>query len=602
MEKLRARAYCVNMLKKELVLTLWEDDAKGEGHNANNKLIETRKAKVNENGIAVTEFMLTKALMKKAMQGETDPKQLEFYVTVEYYSHKKHATDNVNINNPFPPIKHEVPVKPRGVPKAPGSPAASKPPSKKEERGIGQIISEKWDELWDWWETPGTIKKDQSPTVQKPDGRSPAIVKGEKPKENNETCVCKQYDLIWGGHPNVSCEFRKKVIEIAKDLWPNNWLEMANNLMAVFAWETGETFKSDVPNQKKSGATGLIQFMPERADEYFGKHTIEIVPNYFNSNNKKLHYLPRVKEFAQMSALDQLEYVKKYFTNLKGKKLDFVDFYLQVLFPVSSGKPEHYVFGTENNKHLIGLSTDTPAVRQKRVDKYEGNSGMDKLKDGKISKSEIASYVNKYKSDGNKYKKITECKNEKSQKKSETGGCFENIVKDGFLIDSKVEVLKKGTTPKINKDVKIIVLHRTHYNLKHDVKNLIINNKYPVHFWVNADGKIYQQTSLEHVSYHIGVAQKAHTIANKWGNNNSISIEVNGEYLDKNGKRANNEVAGGYWEAVTNDQAQSVACLVSFLMDHFSLSKSDIKVHEELCAKTKGEGKTVYDAMLPLLK
>ncbi len=189
MEKLRARAYCVNMLKKELVFTLWEDDAKGEGHNANNKLIETRKAKVNENGIAVTEFMLTKALMKKAMQGETDPKQLEFYVTVEYYSHKKHATDNVNINNPLPPIKHEVPVKPRGVPKAKGSPAASKPASKKEERGIGQIISEKWDELWDWWETPGTIKKDQSPTVQKPDGRSTTQVNKPQPKKKEESLI-----------------------------------------------------------------------------------------------------------------------------------------------------------------------------------------------------------------------------------------------------------------------------------------------------------------------------------------------------------------------------------------------------------------------------
>lgn len=429
---------------------------------------------------------------------------------------------------------------------------------------------------------------------------SPAKVEKTEISKANTSCVCKQYDLIWG--EKVSCDFRKKVVEISKDLWPNHWLEMANNLMAVFAWETGETFKPDVPNKKKSGATGLIQFMPERADEYFGKHTIEIVPNYFNSSNRNLHYLPRVKEFAQMSAVTQLGYVKKYFKNLKGKKLDFVDFYLQVLFPVSSGKPEHYVFGTERNRHLIGLPSDTPEIRQKRIDKYEKNSGMDTISDGKISKSEIASSVSNYKTNGLKYKKITECKNEIPKQKLITGGCFKNIVKDGFLIDSKIEILRKGTTPKINKDVKIIVLHRTHYNLKHDVKNLIINNKYPVHFWVNGDGKIYQQTSLENVSYHIGVAQKAHTIANKWGNNNSISIEVNGEYLDKNGNRANNEVVGGYWEPVTNEQAQSVACLVSFLMEHFSLSKSDIKVHEELCAKTKGEGKTVYNAMLPLLK
>ncbi len=67
-------------------------------------------------------------------------------------------------------------------------------------------------------------------------------------------------------------------------------------------------------------------------------------------------------------------------------------------------------------------------------------------------------------------------------------------------------------------------------------------------------------------------------------------------------EKANQEVQGGYWESVTNEQSQSVACLVSFLLEHYSLSMNDIKVHEELCAKTKGEGKTVYDAILPLLK
>ncbi len=38
--------------------------------------------------------------MRKAMEGETNPQQLQFYVTVEYYSHKKHATNSVNVNTP----------------------------------------------------------------------------------------------------------------------------------------------------------------------------------------------------------------------------------------------------------------------------------------------------------------------------------------------------------------------------------------------------------------------------------------------------------------------------------------------------------------------
>jgi hypothetical protein len=183
MEKLRARANTVNMMGKELVFTLWEDDAKGSGHNESNKTIDTKRARVNEKGLATAEFMLTKALMQKAMQGEADAKQLEFYVTVEYYSKKKHATDNVNINNPFPQPRRSsastpsTKPKPTAPPKAKGSPAEQKPESKKEERGIVASIAELGKELWDWWESKGTATKNKQPTVQQPEGKSAAIVK-----------------------------------------------------------------------------------------------------------------------------------------------------------------------------------------------------------------------------------------------------------------------------------------------------------------------------------------------------------------------------------------------------------------------------------------
>ena len=331
--------------------------------------------------------------------GEADPKQLEFYVTVEYYVNKKHATDNIEINNPFPktqkpkpqtsPAPIKPPSKPATIPKAKGSPAESKPASKKEEKGIGEIVMEKGKELWDWWESKGTIKKEQKPTQQLADKKSAAKKESIELPKTNSVCECEQYNLIWGN--KVSCKFRKKVVAIAKELWPNDFKNMANNLMAVFAWETGETFKPDVPNRAGSGATGLIQFMPDKVETYFGhKATMETVPNYFNSKDAKLHNLPRSKEFAQMKAEDQLDYVKKYFEDQKGKKLDFVDFYLQVLFPVSSGKPAHIVFGTEKYRDEIGLPTDSDSVKQKRIDKYAKNSGMDINKDGKLYKSEIA--------------------------------------------------------------------------------------------------------------------------------------------------------------------------------------------------------------------
>ncbi len=98
-EKLVAEARCMNLEAQYLLFTLWEDDSRDAVHNTSNTPIDSKKEKV-KNGIARAEFMLTKALMRKAMEGETDPQQLEFYVTVEYYAHKKHATNNINIDTP----------------------------------------------------------------------------------------------------------------------------------------------------------------------------------------------------------------------------------------------------------------------------------------------------------------------------------------------------------------------------------------------------------------------------------------------------------------------------------------------------------------------
>ena len=204
-EKLRAKANCVNMLGKELIFTLWEDDAKGAGHNSKNLAIATQKARVNANGLAAVDFTLTTLLMLKASKGEQDSK-LEFYVTVEYFKSNKHATNNVDVNNPYPqtptpqkPVEIKpVTLKPNTPPKAKDSPAASKPASKKEEKGIWdsftESVSKKGGELWDWGESLGTAIKDKMPTFSVPEGKSPAVVKGEKAekkeeKNKNECCI-----------------------------------------------------------------------------------------------------------------------------------------------------------------------------------------------------------------------------------------------------------------------------------------------------------------------------------------------------------------------------------------------------------------------------
>ncbi|OCA70001.1 peptidoglycan DD-metalloendopeptidase family protein [Chryseobacterium arthrosphaerae] len=132
-EKLVAEARCMNLEAEYLLFTLWEDDARDSGHSTGNTPIDSKKEKV-KNGIARAEFMLTKALMRKAMQGETDPQQMEFYVTVEYYAHKKHATNNVNVSTPdeLRPASGQPQPQPQPQPQQPQQPQPAPAPTQPE--------------------------------------------------------------------------------------------------------------------------------------------------------------------------------------------------------------------------------------------------------------------------------------------------------------------------------------------------------------------------------------------------------------------------------------------------------------------------------------
>ena len=101
---------------------------------------------------------------------------MEFYVTVEYYEHRKYATNNVNIDNPLynskppaKPVAKQTPASRKSeIPKTPGSPAEQKGTSKKEEAGIweevGKKVSNALKSLNDWWEEKVTVSPDKKPT------------------------------------------------------------------------------------------------------------------------------------------------------------------------------------------------------------------------------------------------------------------------------------------------------------------------------------------------------------------------------------------------------------------------------------------------------
>ena len=157
--------------------------------------------------------------------------------------------------------------------------------------------------------------------------------------------LTEEMPIAWG--KMVSSEFKTKVIGIS------NRLGVAvNYLMAAMAFETGRTFDPSITNPN-SGATGLIQFMPSTARN-LGTTTDAL----------------RV-----MSAVEQLDYVEKYFQPYRGRLTTLEDVYMAILWPKAIGKPNDYVLFAE------------PSIY------YTQNRGLDINSDGQVTKAEASSKV-----------------------------------------------------------------------------------------------------------------------------------------------------------------------------------------------------------------
>ena len=135
-------------------------------------------------------------------------------------------------------------------------------------------------------------------------------------------------------------------------------------LMATIDAECGFDHRAVNP---VSGATGLIQFMPATAAD-LGTSTSAI---------------------RGMSAIQQLDYVEKYFKgfgSLVSQISEPAESYLIVFYPYAVGKPDSYVLGSQESPRMVAL-----IARQNGI--YDLN------KDGQITKGEIMEYMrnNKYK-------------------------------------------------------------------------------------------------------------------------------------------------------------------------------------------------------------
>lgn len=141
-------------------------------------------------------------------------------------------------------------------------------------------------------------------------------------------------------------EFIAKVKVISKKLGIDpNWL------MQIMNWESAGTFSPSVRNPKGT-ATGLIQF-------------IESTANWLGTTTDEL---------AQMTAVEQLDYVYEYYRRYKSKLNGYIDLYLTTFYPAAVGKPRNYVLG-KNESQIAKIAAH--------------NSSFDVNKDGKVTKGEI---------------------------------------------------------------------------------------------------------------------------------------------------------------------------------------------------------------------
>jgi hypothetical protein len=150
--------------------------------------------------------------------------------------------------------------------------------------------------------------------------------------------------IAWGA--KVSAAFKAKLIEVARSLGAD-----PNHLIAAIALETGETFSPSVKNP--SGATGLIQFTPSTAAE-LGTSTAEL---------------------ADLSAVDQMDYVEKHFSPFRNRLDTLEDVYMTILWPAAVGMP------------------DTTVLFSRPSAQYARNSGLDTEKDGSVTKQKAAALV-----------------------------------------------------------------------------------------------------------------------------------------------------------------------------------------------------------------
>ena len=155
-------------------------------------------------------------------------------------------------------------------------------------------------------------------------------------------------------------DFNKKLDKIADALGVSS-----KNLLAIMKMESRV---DPAAVNKQSGATGLIQFMPDTARSLGTS----------------------VEALREMTAVEQLDYVYKYFKMVRIKPgMDLGDLYMAVFMPKFVGYPNDFVLGQDGGGKVPGTNLSSDLV-------YKQNKGLDKNKDGSITVADVKSSVQRF--------------------------------------------------------------------------------------------------------------------------------------------------------------------------------------------------------------
>ncbi|SHI91374.1 C40 family peptidase [Flavobacterium terrae] len=451
-EKINVHVTTTGMKGEYIYITLWEDDANGEGHDEANKYNQVgvkEKALVGEKGVAHAIFTLNPDFKKIAnahlSKGDSNEGKTHEYYAIAHASGDSKASANFNIRNPDykEKRKEEIQDHLKGSKPKPSAPDYKGPVKKEEPKptqssqvGISAIyiandkgakltkstfgnnirvyiaskgLKNKKVRLWlyekdtfdpndELYSKDIVITSDlcyenikltkamqnkgneyeigegssqelfarakvmnvpshifskslqadiSSIVVDVAESTTVAKVADSKTtkKESTNVCFCKQEENQFYWSDRLTCDQRKKVLEVCASIWgESKKKEKASELMSVMHLETANSFSPSSDNG--AGYSGLIQFSDGAAKSIGTTRS----------------------QLKKMTFIEQMDYVKKYLEKKKGQLNTMTDLYLMVLKPnaVGQGNNSGYVLFDESISVPDGDGSKTSTEQRKK--------------------------------------------------------------------------------------------------------------------------------------------------------------------------------------------------------------------------------------------